>query len=318
MKFVLISDIHLTAKNPVARLDDLVEVQFEKLEYVLKWAHKNGASILQAGDLFDRPRSWTLLPRVMDLLNHYEVPIYCVYGQHDTYFYSEKTRDATSLGILAKAGLVTIIGKHHFVDEGIYFYGASWGEEVPVPKNEVPYGNSAHLNYIDESTLNILVIHAPISTEPLFPNHEYTSAKRFFDKHSYYDLILCGDIHRKFTISNQDGDSWLINTGPMLRMTADQYNFSHESEFVIYDTNKKTISWETIPHKPAEEVLTRKHIEDKEIGQEMLNEFVESLKDSSQISGTDLRENIKKYLGENLQSEEVVEILAEIMQGENN
>jgi len=62
MKFALLSDLHLLWQNPVARLDNLVEVQFDKLSHVLGWCGNNDAILLQAGDFNDRPRSWMGLP----------------------------------------------------------------------------------------------------------------------------------------------------------------------------------------------------------------------------------------------------------------
>ena len=302
MKIVGLSDIHLLAKNPIARLDDLTVTQFEKLKYVLDWAYENKAKVVQAGDFFHRPRSWTLLPKVIDLLYYYSVTIYCVYGQHDTYFYNERTRESTSLGILEKIGYTHCLDSVMLRDEkeGVDFYGASWGEDIPIPK--------------DKNTVNILAVHAPISTEPLFPDHQYTSAKRFFDKHHHYDLIICGDIHRKFTVRNGEGTQWLINTGPMLRMTADEYNFTHKPEFVVYDTDTGKIEWHVIPHKESSEVLTRQHIEKITESSEMLKEFVQNLKESSNITGHDLKENIQRYLKENPQEKGVTDILAEVMQ----
>ena len=299
MKILGISDLHLMAKNPVARLDDITVVQFEKLKYGLDWAYENEAKILQAGDFFHRPRSWTLLPKVIDMLYYYSKTIHCVYGQHDTYFYNEQTREATSLGILEKVGYVHCLDSVLLrdEDEGVDLYGASWGEDIPEPK--------------DKDNVNILVVHAPIATDPLFPDHQYTSAKRFLDKHRHYDFILCGDIHRKFHIE-KDGRH-LINTGPMLRFTAEQYSFEHSPSFVVYDTDTGEVEWHEIPHKPANEVLTRQHIDNQERTSDMLEEFVQNLKESS-ITGVNLKENVQRYLKENPQSPEIQQILSEVMQ----
>ena len=92
MKIVLISDIHLLWQNPVARLDNLVEVQFDKLSYVLDWCKSNDAILLQSGDFNDRPRSWFGLPQIITFLKKYGIKIYCVAGQHDYYMYSEESK----------------------------------------------------------------------------------------------------------------------------------------------------------------------------------------------------------------------------------
>jgi len=301
MKIVGISDIHLTAKNPIARLDDITITQFDKLKYVLNWAYDNDAIIIQAGDFFNKPRSWSLLPKMIDILYYHSVNVYCVFGQHDTYFYNEQTRESTSLGILEKVDLVKSLDSTGYTipNKGILLYGTNWGEEVPIPKN-------------NDGETCILSIHAPISTEPLFPDHKYTSAQRFFDKYKkYYDLIICGDIHRQFHI--QEDGYHLINTGPMLRITADEYNFIHCPSFIEYDTNTGEVEWHHIPHKNAKEVLTRQHIENKIQNTEMLEEFVQNLKTSFDV-GYNLTENIMEYLKTNPQSKEVKEILAEVME----
>ena len=50
MKLLLLSDIHLLWHNPVCRLDNLVEEQFNKLWFVLDYAEKNNLTICQSGD----------------------------------------------------------------------------------------------------------------------------------------------------------------------------------------------------------------------------------------------------------------------------
>ena len=122
MKLLLLSDLHLLWKNPVARKDNLPDIQFEKLEFVLDYAQEKDCIILQAGDMFDRPRSYHLLSQVMDIIGSYEVPIYCVYGQHDTYLYSKETRYATNLGILERSGLVHILNDKGQLINGIILH----------------------------------------------------------------------------------------------------------------------------------------------------------------------------------------------------
>jgi len=202
-----------------------------------------------------------------------------------------------SLGILEKIGYVTTLNNKAKKEEEIRIHGANWGDEIPVPE--------------DRNYLNILVIHAPIAINPLFPDHQYTSAQRFFEKHGYYDLIVCGDIHRQFHI--EENNRHLVNTGPMLRMTAEEYNFIHKPSFAVYDTDTKEIKWHIIPHKKATEILTRRHIEHKEQNTEMLEEFVQNLKETN-VKGVNLKQNIMEYLKENPQSKSVTDILSEVME----
>jgi len=303
MKLVLLSDLHLSWQSPTARLDDVRQTQMEKLEFVLNWAEDNEAVVLQAGDFFDRPRSWYLLPEVMRLLREHEeiCPIYLVYGQHDTYLYSEQTKAATSLGVLAEAGLVEILTREYtFIYPNVALYGASYGQEVPVQ------------NDFDEhdSCIKVLVIHAPISMEAVYPGQDYIYAKKFLALRKDYDLILCGDIHRMAVV--QDHGRWLVNTGPMVRRTADKYNFTHKPCFFVYDTDKKDVSMVEIPHKPAEEVLSREHIETKEESNKMLEEFISSV-NSEVVSDVSFEENLWAFIKGNEIDQEVIDVLAEVM-----
>ena len=73
MKLLLLSDVHLSSKTPIGRLDDYRKTCLRKFEYVLKYADKIGADIYQAGDLFDKPRDWFILLDVIELLKKYHM-----------------------------------------------------------------------------------------------------------------------------------------------------------------------------------------------------------------------------------------------------
>ena len=68
MKLILLSDVHLSSKTPIGRLDDYRKTCLRKFEYVLKYAQKLNAQIVQAGDLFDKPRDWFILLDLIKLL----------------------------------------------------------------------------------------------------------------------------------------------------------------------------------------------------------------------------------------------------------
>lgn len=292
---MLLSDIHATSKNPIARQDNILSVFYEKFIYVLHYAATHSIDILQAGDLFNRPRDWYLLHGLMALLKDCSAKIYSVFGQHDMYLYADKDNTPTSLGILAQSGQITILGPKPIKFKGkVYVYGASWSDPIPVPSGRT----------------NILVIHAPICDAPLFPGHEYRNAKGFARKHNDYDLILTGDIHRRF--EHLIGDTWIVNTGPMLRLEAAEYNLSHEPCFYIYDTKAKIISREVIPHPPAKDVLSRVHIEAKQHINEILNEFITSLQEMPDIS-SDITENVVRYIDKENVNQKVKRIITEVM-----
>ena len=71
MKIVCLGDLHLLWDKPIGRLDDTHKVQMEKLKFVLDWARRNRASLLQPGDFFDSPRNWHLTSIYSKLLGRY-------------------------------------------------------------------------------------------------------------------------------------------------------------------------------------------------------------------------------------------------------
>lgn len=300
MKFVCLSDIHLSSDNPEARLDNLVDTQMKKFEFVLKFAKDHDADILQAGDVFHRPRSWMLLPMVIDLLKKYKVRFFCVRGQHDDYMYSDETKDRTNLGILSKIGLVTPLGKEPIkISDDVCIYGANFGDNLPVAK---------------KGSYNIGVIHTSISDEALWPGHNFTPASKFLKSNNSYDFILVGDIHRFFKVNAFDGRI-LINAGPMLRRESTQYNFTHDPSLYLLDTKKHEIERVMIPHDPADKILSRDHIERQQETEGMLDEFINSIK-----SGVDTNtcvsfiENLLIFSKENNVEPNVMQVLANFME----
>jgi hypothetical protein len=321
MKNILfISDLHLSMDQPVGRLDNVVETQFKKLRFVLQWACDNDCIILQAGDFFDKPRSWFLLPMVISILKEYEVPIYCVYGQHDVYMYSEETKDNTSLGVLAKAGLVTILSDKpvmlfsdtYEIDHShpIRIYGASYGQEIPIPSSK---------NNEPDQVSDILVLHAPIAEE--WVGGDFIDARGFLKMHPEWDIILVGDIHRKFSIPmyfehhKHRNTEYLINTGPMLRKEATEYNFKHTPGFFCTssETYLDKLKWISIPHEPAEKVLTRDHIIKEEDKNQMLSDFIEKIGTESGGDSVSFQEVLQGLIKEGNVDKRVQAIISEVM-----
>lgn len=313
MKFALLSDLHLLFDKPVGRLDNTHETQKGKLEYVLNWAQENEAVVLQAGDFFDTPRSWRLLPIYVEFFKYWfkktDVAVFAIFGQHDTYMYHEDTRDRTLLGVLAKMGLVEILKKEgvsvcspgesrNKTGENVNIYGASYGQEVP--------------KLSKEADVNILVIHAPILKGKLWAGQEnYDYAPAFLRKHKEYDLILCGDIHQKFIF--RDGKRIICNTGCILRKSVDQWD--HKPGFYEYDTETMKILWHEIPHEPPEKAMSREHLEKAEQRNEMLDNFIGALKNQDVEIGMSFKENLFDFMEKNKIGQDVKELLAEVMEG---
>jgi hypothetical protein len=161
--------------------------------------------------------------------------------------------------------------------------------------------------------LNVLVIHAPIADHEVYPGGEFINAEKFLDKNDF-DMILCGDIHRELRIIKKS--KILVNTAPMLRIEAEEYNLNRKPYFLIYDSQLWNLVDEIeFPAKSGREVLTRKHIESEKKINEMLKDFVESLQDDGEVGEVDIIARLMKKVEK--APKEVKEIIIEIMGGIN-
>ena len=251
MNIISLSDVHLRSTNPIARKDNIIKTQFKKLKFIFDYAVEHDCIILQSGDFLDKSRDWNLLVMLMNFFGKYkQVQFYCVLGQHDSYLYS-RTR-GTTLGILERMGIITIINSQSSWDiKNWSIYGSGWGESLPEPIH----------NYS-----NILITHRSIADTEIYPGQEYTHYENFLKSNPEYDLIIVGDIHRSFHHRSSDG-RYIVNTGPMLRAEATEYNIDHHTPHFWHfevDNPKQGSKIQgqiiSIPHKPSDEVLSRSHI----------------------------------------------------------
>ena len=303
MKFLLLSDVHLATTNPIARLDNTIETQWKKLKFVFDYAWENYCVILQAGDFSDTPRSWILLAQLSQFLRSYgDVNVFTIFGQHDTYLYSEERRGTTITGVLEKAGRLTILGQEPArINVGnVELYGQSYGESTPKPQNT--------------STVNILVVHDNVSLKKL--PHSHKNAQKYLRNRKLYDLILCGDIHRKFrfTVKGPRGLRTIVNTGPMVRRVAEKSVLGHRPGFYVFDSKKRSVKWVGIPHEKPEMVLTRKHIETKEEKQTNLTELTDAIKQGFKGPTTKLEANLLAYYEEHETDARVIDLLESVME----
>jgi DNA repair exonuclease SbcCD nuclease subunit len=295
--------------KPVGRLDDIVETGLQKMNFVYKYAYDNKIdAVLIAGDLFDVKRSWNLLNIYTEFFNKWKgIKTYAVQGQHDSYYHSLSDK-ATVFGVLESANLIHRLTKTP-VDCGsrytsyVWVYGASYGEEIPIPK-AVPK---------EVRGMNILVIHAPILMKKVWKQQtDYKYAPEALYELNY-DLILCGDMHQKFLWKEKG--KIICNTGPLLRLESSEAMLSHKPGFYQYDPSSREIQWVPIPCQDGNKVLSRTHIETKEHRDELLSKFVDSISGEEGFQAVSFDKNLKRYITKNKVSEGVRKILSETYPG---
>lgn len=233
MKFILLSDFHITSKQPRSRIGNIIKDFKAKLRFIFKMAEDNNADILQAGDLFNSPRDISALYEFLKVRSKFsKIKIYSIFGQHDSYFRNQRVLN--NLSILEKANQIILLKNKPIQINNINLYGCNWGDDIPKPEKD---------------KFNILVIHKSINDKPLFPGHEYTNAISFL-KNNEFNLILTGDIHQKFIKSKYE--RIIVNTGPILRREFNEYNLSHKPQMFLFDTREPNcIETIYIPHNEA-------------------------------------------------------------------
>jgi DNA repair exonuclease SbcCD nuclease subunit len=311
MKIGLISDMHLLSKTPNHRIDNILQTQWDKVEFILNTCKLNGVEFLfQAGDMFDVPRNWDVLGHAIKLYSEYfaSTGFYSVLGQHDVYMRNEKT--ITNIQILKEIGLVhTTYPDNKLASmNGVAVYGINWMDTGSIDDLVDSIQVSKH-------EFNILVIHAGISDAPIFPGHEFSNASTFLKKHTKFNVILCGDIHKDFYIRNKD--RFILNTGCMIRKNRDDHNSTYQPHFYILEISPKLkfinlIKYE-IPCRIFEDVFDQSLSFDSE---EFLTNFVESIS-SPVYTNVNIYESIDRFIKDNNINSLITKIISEVMADDN-
>lgn len=236
MKILHITDSHGTVKGPESR-KDVYYITFLKKLYELGFVVKKlGIDVVvHTGDLFHTARvSDKFAGQVSEMIKSMGIPFYVVPGNHDIEGYTTDTIDQTKLGLLAKAGVITILDR----DNPIRITTNQDGEEYTVAISGQEYyahideGNMKDFEMQqDEADLNILAIHGYLTDTPQHPDIKCTMCQ---DVVSDADLILTGHYHRAFEWS--DGQNLdIFNPGSMMRVEQTDYNKNHVPQYGILD-----------------------------------------------------------------------------------
>lgn len=235
MKILHITDSHGTAKGPESR-KDIYYISFLKKLYELGFVVKklNIDIVIHTGDLFHTARvSDKFAGQVSEMIKAMNVPFYVVPGNHDIEGYTTDTIDQTKLGLLAKAGVVTILDR----DNPIRITANQNGEEYTIAISGQEYyahideGNPQDFEMQQDSAdLNILAIHGYLADTPQHPDIKCTMTK---DVITDSDIILSGHYHRQFEWHGADVD--IYNPGSMMRVEQTDYNKNHMPQYGILD-----------------------------------------------------------------------------------
>jgi predicted phosphodiesterase len=247
-----IGDGHFSGLNPVGRLDNLVEVQYVKLNEIVDLCNQFNVPGILAGDLFNTSNaSYMVYTSVSEVLLRLNNPWYVVWGNHDLLYHSMTQWKKTALG-----ALLTSHPKVKHIREFVFDYGYrwswhNWGEEITqVPGSDLLLSHQA------------VVVPAHIQASPwIGEDHEF--AIQWTDPSlDPYRIIVCGHWHQRYFLGR--GSKKLLNPGPILRrdVTADTINYMPSVTMLNLD-NGLVQRYPIQSAQPGNLVLSRRHITDR-------------------------------------------------------
>lgn len=284
---ILTSDIHLSEKKPICRgEEDWLGFQRKKLGWLSNLKEKLDCELIIAGDLFDKS---SVGHELLNLAIDHLPSCHLICGNHELRFHSMELFDKSCLGSLTRHDKFTLMSEPLVIGD-YEFVGFNFGDEFK------PY---------EGDKIGVAVCHElAYETEPFPGAPKENNIKSMAKKLGGFKYLSIGDNHDKFT--TKVGDLTIVNHGSLMRLTANQIDYQ-PSVFVLYDDG----SVEAIDVPIENDKISREHLEMKEIKDERIGAFVESIKDSNLSVDLNFIENLKINLASNKIDDSVVELLEE-------
>jgi len=282
------SDLHYSEKAPICRQgeEDWFEYQASTMRWLGELKGKLDCELLIIGDLCDKSSaSHELLNLIHDNLPPCSISI----GNHDIRMHSLDLLDKSGIGTLVRYDKFTLmndpftIGKFEFV----------------------PFHFGQEFKAYEGDKIGVAMIHELAWEKSPFPGADKKgNIKNLVKQLRGFDYVFCGDNHEKFI--THVGDVTVVNHGSLMRLTAKQIDYA-PSVWVLYDDG----SVESIDVPIENDKISREHLEVKEIKDERIKDFVESLKGGTLVHDLNFVENLKEYLASEKIDDSVVELLEE-------
>lgn len=284
IKFLFRTDVHVADKNPISWKADYAAEIWSDLEQIGEMARKYGVSaVLDGGDYFhvkaSTRNSHALVAKSAEIHSTYPCPICVVPGNHDIAYNNLDSLDQQQpLRVLFSTGVFQRLGETTFDDE----------EGMIVRVVGVPYDPKRTLDDLlalkkgDEDWL-IAIVHALAAENPPPDVEEFFGESVF----KYADLvsengpdIWCfGHWHRDQG-SVEVGGKYFINPGSVSRGSLIKENLNRTPHVVLIELSLtgKTVGMVPLRVAPAKDVFDVDRKERREKEGEIINQFVERLR----------------------------------------
>ena len=213
---VLVSDVHLSEKAPVARSaePDWFAAMARPLVELRAVADEHSAPIICGGDIFDR---WNPRPPLVNFALDHLPEMYAIPGQHDLANHNYQDIEQTAYWTLCKAGVLSNLNPKFPVHGGrsgkIILHAFPWGHPITPRMND-----EAGPRY-----LNVAVCHQYVWTKKSggYPGADPDARiDQMGEQLAGYDAVLFGDNHKGFQTSV--GGCSVMNPGTFMRRKQDE------------------------------------------------------------------------------------------------
>lgn len=295
-------DPQIQFSNPANRIDNYFEALIKKLGFILD----NNRYVVILGDLTEFPvldmQGIIILIGMLQKHKKAGGQVYSLIGNHDIYSWNISTITKSTLGLLAKLGLITIIDKSGEVPEALHAVSSveinDWTIDctlLKTPHEQIPIASSER---------SILI------------GHNYYHFERD-TKHSLeydeianlgYKYVLLGHDHEPYQPKVIEGGI-LYRPGSLGRQTIHSYNFTRKIQYCRLDLDVEKMTTEEVPFEPASEVFSVEAIEKHEDTTPAfvydLEELMKNFKNKSTINMS-----IKKMMEDNPEiSDEIISFI---------
>lgn len=297
MLVLVVGDFHLKGKAPICRIDDFVETQFLKLEEIVSIANENDVPIVSVGDIFDSSVvANSIVNRAGEILNSLHNPLYFVWGNHDSLYHSLDLYKRTSLGVL-----LTNHPKVKHISEFKDDYNFSWdymdwGEEIVKTKSKLLLTHKAIISN-KQAQANFWIA------------NDETFAQRLGNWSKEYEIIICGHWHKSYSFKKDK--TIVLNTGAVTRLTIED-NF-HPSVCLLNLGTGLFQRHYLETAKPFDDVVSAKHIRNKENNSENIHKFIETIRSKGSKHDSAFMDNLMSLIDNHELDKEMESLLIDIL-----
>lgn len=276
IKFVFMTDPHVTDKWPASRQDNFLGAILEKIRWVVDFANNEGAYLLVGGDWVD---TYYSSPDVINLLlielRKAKLQVFGIIGNHDIYGQNYHVIHKVIAGTLFNSGVVTLLTARPLVvvnnGVSVQLTGANYVPDIDRHKSLY---QTTKLEGVDRA---IHLAHGFVVNKnwPTFDHSQYTVMHEIVTE---ADVTCTGHEHHGYGVE-VIGDQYFTNPGALARINASEGELKRIPRVTLIKCTKKSVECLlfNVPCQKGSIVLDRSKIIEMKEHNEILNVFKDSL-----------------------------------------